>query len=214
MKRLLTIFAIFFSLNVFSQTIITESSIVKFNASNLLFTKVNGSFSSIEGEAFINESDLKNAHINAQLVVNTLYTGNKKRDEHLKEEYYFDVANYPTITFSSINIQKRYNQLVAKGELTIKGISKFVSIPFRSESIDENTKRLIGKLEVKRKDFNLGADTGDFLVGEKISIEIDCLVNINKFKEEKEIEKINPIKKSKETNITGAANNSETEDCF
>jgi len=179
-----------------AQVIDTESSIVNFSANNVVFTKVSGSFAAIEGQANIVEGNLKDSFIDAKLYVQTLNTGNKKRDDHLKDEYYFNAAKYPNITFSSINIQRKYNSYIAKGELTIKDVTKWVSLPFRIEGIDNTKKRMIGKLQLKRKDFNLGSETSDLLISNKIEIEIDCVVKIDG----DEIEDDNlPIKKGRQS---------------
>ena len=98
----------------------------------------------------------------------TVNTGIEKRDEHLKTEDYFDIAKYPTICFESTNVSKTENGYIAKGNLTMHGVTKSVEINFA-----ENNKVLTGSLKVNRTDFSIGGK-GSKMVGHDVNLKIIC----------------------------------------
>ena len=104
------------------------------------------------------------------------------RDEHIKGADFFDVAKHPKIIFESSEIVKdtvgtEYNY-IAKGKLTIKGITKETSIPFNYLGMEKKDMGDYGKFSVggfegkaiiKRTDFGIGEGGG---LGENVTINI------------------------------------------
>ena len=56
-------------------------------------------------------------------------SGSQPRETMLKGEDYFNVAQFPTITFKSTNLKFEDDRVVgADGELTIRGVTKPVTL--------------------------------------------------------------------------------------
>lgn len=121
--------------------------------------------------------NLNTSSINFKLDVGSINTMNKKRDQHLLNEDYFDVEKYPKISFESPKIEEaekgpyRYK---AKGNLTIKDITKEVEIPFNylGEVTTQKGKRLDtfeGEVIINRRDFNVGEESAS--LGDEVMIE-------------------------------------------
>lgn len=127
-----------------------ENSQVSFKIKNAGFN-VSGSLQGLEAEIVFDETDLENSSFNASVLVETIDTGIEKRDKHLKAKSYFDVATHPRIQFTSTAIRKKGDQYEAEGTLTIKGVSKTVSIPF---TFQDNT--FDGTLSLDRLDYGVG----------------------------------------------------------
>ena len=155
-----------------AQEIITEKSKIHFEISNMGFRTVEGTFGGFEGDMNFNPLDLKNASFNVFIKVNTVDTDNKKRDEHLLKDDFFDAINYPKISFQSTSITKTKSGYSATGKLSMHGITKEVTIPF---TYNNNT--FTGKLILNRLDYEVGADTGTFMVGNEVIINITCAIN-------------------------------------
>lgn len=113
----------------FSQTfkINTEKAVVSFNYYEHGCT---GTVKGISGEILFDVTDLTKSVITGTADAKTITTDNKKRDEHLQESDYFDVAKYPTMSFKSTSITTTETGYDMKGLLTIKGIEKEVSFTF------------------------------------------------------------------------------------
>ncbi len=150
-----------------AQTINSEQSHVDFKIGNMRFNTVKGTIDGMQGQVFFMENDLANSSFNVCVDVATINTGSKKRDEHLREEDFFYVDQYPTICFSSKSFQKTGATYIATGTLTMRGISKSIDLPF---SFDGKTFK--GEIEVSRMAFDVGKETGTFMVSEKATISI------------------------------------------
>ena len=101
-------------------------SYVDFSIRHLLATS-KGSFQKVTGNV---NFDNENTAIEIVMDVNSIYTGNEKRDKHLRSDEFFDVEKYPTIKFVSNNVVKTKEGYVANGKLTMRDVTKDVSFNF------------------------------------------------------------------------------------
>ena len=120
------------SLGVSAQhyTPLNSGTAIKFKVKNLGFN-VGGSFSGIKGTIRFDEANPADASFDITIDAATINTDNDTRDNHLRDETYFDVKNYPVIHFVSSKITadgKKGHYLVA-GKLTIKKTTKEISFP-------------------------------------------------------------------------------------
>jgi polyisoprenoid-binding protein YceI len=111
------------------------------------------------------------AKVKVTIDVASIDTQNQKRDDHLKSPDFFDAKKHPTITFASTSIRKKGSQLIVKGNLTMHGKTKVVTIPFKvakgknGAGVDTTTYK--GKLTIDRNAFGIGTDS----IAAKISLE-------------------------------------------
>jgi polyisoprenoid-binding protein YceI len=86
----------------------------------------------------------------------SIKTGISVRDKHLKRSDYFDVGRYPEIQLKSISFKKTgRSAFVGRFDLTIKGITKIVEIPFTAKKDGSGTLYEV-QFELNRLDFKLG----------------------------------------------------------
>jgi polyisoprenoid-binding protein YceI len=119
-----------------------------------------------------------------QLDVATINTQNSHRDEHLKTADFFDAAKFPKIIFEASEIMKDSSNkdfnYVAKGKLTMKGVTKDASIVFNyvglqfTDMTDKkmgkyNVAGFEGKAIINRTEFGVGGGGG---LGENVVINI------------------------------------------
>jgi polyisoprenoid-binding protein YceI len=114
---------------------------------------------------------------------NSINTGANDRDNHLRSADFFDVANFPTITFKSTKIEVTGDESAKiHGDLTIRGTTRPVVL--EAEYLGENTNPWGAKVvgfngvtKINREDFgltwNVALETGGVLVGKDIKIELD-----------------------------------------
>jgi len=159
-------------------TIDPTHSEVGFKVKHMMFTNVKGLFNDYSADIDFND-DLKDANLQFEAKINSIFTNNADRDNHLKSADFFDVDQYPTLNFKSTNIQGNGSEYEITGDLTIKGITKPVTLnaEFSGLMTDPwgNTKvglNLDGK--INRKDFgltyNAALETGGVLVGEDVKL--------------------------------------------
>ena len=154
---------------------------VEFVARHLMITKVRGRFSDVRGQITIDEVPEK-SHVQVEIGVASLSTGNDDRDAHLKNADFFDVEHHPTITFASTGVKPlRENTWELVGDLTVHGTTKPVTlqVDFDGGGASPMGDERIGfsaATEVNREDFgltwNVALETGGFLVGKTARIEL------------------------------------------
>jgi hypothetical protein len=81
------------------------------------------------------------------------------RDNHLRKEEYFDVANYPFITFSSTSVKKLSdNKLEVTGNLTIKKTTKSVKLVVEVKTV--SGKNIFStSIGLNRRDYGVGSSS-------------------------------------------------------
>lgn len=170
-KITLLLLAVLNSSALIAQTINTQTSKVTFSLSNLGLRTVEGTLTGMKGNISFNEADLSICTFDVCVDAATIDTDNQKRDNHLRKDDFFDVENYPSICFASESVSKTQNGYLAKGKLTMHGITKPFKIPF---TFDGST--FVGNVELKRKDFGVGSGYNNFMVGNNVNVNITCSV--------------------------------------
>ena len=162
-------------------TIDPSHSAITFVARHLVITKVRGTFGEVSGTLTITEDKLASA-VEATIGMASITTGDDSRDGHLKSAEFFDVENYPTMTFVSTGLRGDGAEYVLTGDLTIKGITKTLELDLEFEGVSPDpwggTRVGFSAVgTINRRDFGLDfdvkLDTGGALVSEKIKIELE-----------------------------------------
>lgn len=158
----------------------THSSI-GFSVRHAMVSKVRGDFKEISGKAVVTGDK---AHVEVEAKIDSVSTNNADRDQHLLASDFFDQANHPTLKFVSDDVAFVDDEtLRVNGELTMRGVTKPVSIDFdyNGKAVDPYGLTRLGfegKTELNRKDFGMQFDAkmeaGGLLVGEKITVSIDA----------------------------------------
>ena len=143
----------FFTTAGFAQSV--TKSTIGFKIKNLGFN-VEGTFSGLQADIKFKPADLAGSSIEASVASNTVNTGSDGRDNHLKNEDYFDVAKYPKITFKSVAFKRKSgSNYTGSFNVTIKDKTKLIEIPFTYDE-SGNTARLKGSFMILRTDFGIG----------------------------------------------------------
>lgn len=100
---------------------------VGFEIPHLVITTVEGRFDKYEGEIELAEK-FTDSKVSATIDINSIDTGNGDRDKHLKSADFFDAAKYPSMTFKSKKITGTAENFKVVGDLTIKGVTKEVTL--------------------------------------------------------------------------------------
>ncbi|GAA4124836.1 YceI family protein [Knoellia locipacati] len=153
-----------------------------FSARHAMVTKVRGSFEEFEGTAHVDTANPAASKVDVTISAASVTTGNEQRDGHLKTPDFFDIENYPTITFTSTSVARQVADWAITGDLTINGVTKPVTIDFEETGSAKdpygNTRiGFEGATTIDRGDwglsFNAALETGGVLVSEKVKLEFD-----------------------------------------
>ncbi len=103
---------------------------VGFTVRHLSISNTKGTFPKVSGTLVLDESKIGQSSVEVTIDAASVDTNDDTRDEHLRGADFFDVAKTPSITFKSTKVVKSGNAYKATGDLTIKGVTKSVEIPF------------------------------------------------------------------------------------
>ncbi|MEZ5046936.1 MAG: YceI family protein [Chitinophagaceae bacterium] len=153
---LITLLIISSSMLSHSQYHVAKNTSVGFTLKNL-GVKVNGNFSKIDAKIQFNPNDLEHSNFIGIIQASSINTGINLRDKHLTEKKeFFDVANFPTITMKSVNIEKKdANTYEVTWNLTIKGITKRFKTTLTSK-VQNKELLLSTNFKINRNDWNVG----------------------------------------------------------
>ena len=151
-------------------------SSANFAVKHLLVSTVRGRFADLSGTIHLDENDIAKSWVTAVVKAASINTDNDRRDNHLRSADFFDVAKYPEIRFQSTRIEKRGEQYVAIGNLTIKDVTRQIEVPFTFVTADARGKKRMGveaATKIDRYDYHIEYDKTGTTVGKEVKIELN-----------------------------------------
>ncbi len=159
-------------------------STAQFSVKHMMVSTVRGHFEKVSGTAQVDDKDVTRSKFVVNIDPASVNTAQPKRDEHLRSPDFFDVAKYPTMTFTSTKIEKAEGgKLKVTGDLTMHGVTK--PVVFSMEPLTATMKNPWGQTvrgfsatgTLNRKDFGLnwnkGLETGGVLVSDEVTLQFD-----------------------------------------
>ena len=156
---------------------------VTFSVRHMMISKVRGRFNSFRGTIDFNEAEPARSTVNVEIDVDSIETRDAQRDGHLRSADFFDVANYPLMTFVSTRVEPTSNNTGRiVGDLTIRGVTREVvlDVEYAGQSKSPWGSTSAGfhaETKINRKDWGLNwnqaLETGGILVGEEVTITIE-----------------------------------------
>jgi len=156
---------------------------IGFSVTHLIISEVDGHFDNFEGNVTTNGKNFEDAKIEFTAETNSINTNNEQRDNHLKNDDFFNASKYPEMIFVSKSFKKvDGNKYKLVGNLTIRNTTKEVvlNVKHNGTIVDPwgNTKagfKVTG--EINRFDFGLKwnalMEAGGAVVGETVDLEIN-----------------------------------------
>lgn len=159
----------------------TSHTSVTFSVDHMGYSKVMGRFNELEGS--LNVADKKSSNLDVVIKSASIDTNHGKRDDHLRSPDFFNVKQFPTITFSSpLTLKGSEKSAKLQGKLELLGVKKPVELTLTkgNEGKDPWGLYRIGYVAttiIKRSDFGM-----DFMQG-GIGDEIDITINFEAIKQ-------------------------------
>jgi polyisoprenoid-binding protein YceI len=166
-----------------------DHTVAEFIVRHMMVSLVHGQFNRCAGSVVFDPANMANSSVEAEIDATGLYTGIERRDNHLRSPDFFEVQEYPKITFKSTRVEvAAINQLKVTGDLFIHGVTRQatlnVEIAGPSNFFDDEENKMYtaygfrATAEVNREDFgmtwNLGIEQGGFMVGKHVQIVVNA----------------------------------------
>jgi polyisoprenoid-binding protein YceI len=121
--------------------------------------KSTGRFDKASATVKFDENNLGASSISATIQTASFNSGIAMRDNHLKAKDYFDAANFPSITLVSTQITKSGNGYLGTFNLTIKGTTKSVQMPFTVVKNGTDLEFKATELSIDRTAYGVGGSS-------------------------------------------------------
>lgn len=154
-----------------------------FTVRHMMVTNVRGSFGSVTGTIEFDPENPANASVDATISCATINTNNDDRDNHLRSGDFFDVENYPNITFKSTSVEPTSdNTANVTGDLTIRDVTKPVTLEVEflgsgDSPFGDVRAGFEARGSINREEFGLtwnqALESGGVLVGKDVKINLD-----------------------------------------
>jgi polyisoprenoid-binding protein YceI len=156
---------------------------IQFSVKHMMISTVRGRFNEFTGTVEADEANPTAAKVDVQVKVDSIVTGDAKRDGHLRSPDFFDAETYPYMTFKSTKVE-RLDETHGKlyGDLTIRDVTRPVVLDFEYAGQAKSPWGTISagfsaQTKINRKDWglnwNVALETGGWLVGDTITISIE-----------------------------------------
>ncbi|MDJ0926992.1 MAG: YceI family protein [Gammaproteobacteria bacterium] len=137
--------------------------------------KFRGRFASFDARISLSPESVEQGSIEATVETASVDSQNEERDDYLRGEDWFHVAEFPQAAFTSNAIRSDGEDLLAEGELTLRDMTRPVLFRFRfepDEASDQAT--LVGDFEIRRLEFGVGRGLWENTewVGDEVTIEV------------------------------------------
>jgi len=149
----------------------------------MMVSNVSGAFSKLSGTVEFDPNDLAQSRVEVNIEAGSVDTRNSGRDNDLRSANFFDVANYPAITFKSSKIEKAgEDKYRITGDLTLHGVTRQVVLDVDGPTPEVQTQGRYrmgasATTKINRKDFGINwsraMDNGGVVVSDEVRINID-----------------------------------------
>jgi len=124
-------------------------------------TNVRGRFEEYAGTIMYVDKDVAKSTVSVLIQAKSIDTGTEFRDKDLRGPSFLNVDSFPTIFFQSTRIDRTGDGFVARGSLTLRGVTRQIAIPFtqmhgKMKDGWGNTRiGFAGSLRLDRKDYGI-----------------------------------------------------------
>jgi polyisoprenoid-binding protein YceI len=157
-------------------------SIIGFAIRHLEINWVEGRFKDFTGTIHYDEKDVTKSSVEFTAKVESIDTGVAARDKHLRTADFFEVEKFPEMSFKSTSVERKgKNNYVLHGDLTLKGVTKPVALPFTitgaiKDSGGNTRFGINAQTKINRRDYGFtwgkAMENGGFDIGNEVTIEL------------------------------------------
>ena len=135
---------------------------VSFQISHVGLSYIQGRFNDFSGKFTIDTSDPSKSSFALSIKAESVDTNNSKRDEHLRSPDFFNVKQFPAITFTSTAVKAIDGGYEVTGDLTMHGETRPVTFSLKGGKTAEFPAKVVrtgfttSQIVLKRTDFGVG----------------------------------------------------------
>jgi polyisoprenoid-binding protein YceI len=165
----------------------TAHSTAAFTVTHLMVSTVHGAFGKVSGLITYDGKDVSTLTADVTIDASSISTNNERRDADLRSPNFFDVAQYPTLTFKSKKATAAgAGKFKLVGDLTMHGVTKEVTLDGEGPSAPQNGGRNIvigasASTTINRSEWGLtwnrALEAGGVTVSDAVKITLEIEAN-------------------------------------
>jgi polyisoprenoid-binding protein YceI len=158
-----------------------DHSTIAFKVRHMLGS-AKGKFTKFSGTIDVDRDHPEKSSVTATIQAPSIDTAIAKRDEHLRSPDFFNVQQYPEITFKSRRVkQTGANTGEITGDFTMHGVTRAITLSVQllgdpeSAAKSQTTRWRVTTAPLKRSEFKLGWSRGVetvSMIGDEVSVDI------------------------------------------
>lgn len=152
---------------------------VDFTITHLAISNVHGKFGKVAATLVYDQADVTKSTVKATIGIANVDTGEDARNNHLKTPDFFDLAQFPTATFTSTSVAKSGAGLIVNGNLTLHGVTRPVVLTVEGptgpvQGMDHKQHEgFSATTTISRTEFGIGSKFPPAMVGDQVKLSID-----------------------------------------
>ena len=156
-------------------TIDVAHSGVSFKVSHLGLSWIPGRFNDFSGSFTVDKEDPGKSSFSMTIKAESIDTGNAKRDQHLKSPDFFNVKQFPLLSFKSTSVKASKDGYEVTGDFTLHGQTQSITFTLTGGKTAEFPKGVqrtgfSTDLVIKRSDFGMEKFKG--AIGDEIKVSV------------------------------------------
>ncbi len=134
-----------------------------------------GTFHEMSGSFNVDMENLGASMIDVEVKASSVSTGNPTRDDHLRNPDFFNVREFPSITFTADSFRRSGpDKVIATGELTFLGVTKEIDVDItkvgEGETRQGYKQGIEARFTIKRTDFGNTTYVEQKALGDEVEI--------------------------------------------
>jgi polyisoprenoid-binding protein YceI len=155
-------------------------SAITFSVRHFMISKAHGRFTDFDVKITTAEDPLGSS-VTATIDLSSVSTGIEARDNHLRAADYFDVSQYPTMTYESTGVRPNGSTWLVDGSLTLHGVTLPVPLDmevngFGPDPFGGQRAGFSATAQISRRDFGIDVVVpmaGGVVVGDLVSVSLE-----------------------------------------
>jgi polyisoprenoid-binding protein YceI len=162
---------------------------VSFTVRHLAISKVRGSFEKFDATVVTGATPAEST-VEATVDMASVNTNQADRDNHLRTNDFFNIEEFPTMTFKSTGVTTDGEDVTVAGDLTLRGITKPVTFKgefngFGTDPYGQDKAGLSLSSKINRKDFGVNWNAvvegpAGFMLGDDVTINLEIALVLQK----------------------------------
>ncbi|MFN2196432.1 MAG: YceI family protein [Anaerolineales bacterium] len=156
---------------------------INFTVRHMMIAKVRGQFEQFSGTVEFDPEQPENTTVDVQIASTSINTREQNRDNHLRSPDFLNAEEYPYLTFKSTAVKLTgENTAHLTGDLTIQDVTRSVTLEVTYAGMAKSpwgttSAGFSAETTINREDWGLtwnqALETGGFLVGKEIEINVE-----------------------------------------